>query len=209
MNNNLTEIVLIVDESGSMCNLRDETIKGINSFLDEQKTTPGDASVTIVAFNSNVRTIMRSESLKRISHITYEDYRPLGGTALLDAVGSTIDRVGDRLRETPESERPGKVMVVIITDGAENMSYNYSYERVKNMIQHQTDKYSWKFIFLGSNIDAKKCANTIGIQPDYAASYTSSNRGVDSVYSSISRMTVEYKSCTDSTINTSLLSNIE
>ena len=92
MNNNLTEIVLIVDESGSMRNLRYETIKGINSFLDEQKTTPGDASVTIVTFNSNVRTIMRSESLKRISHITYEDYRPLGGTALLDAVGSTIDR---------------------------------------------------------------------------------------------------------------------
>ena len=184
MNNNLTELVVVMDRSGSMWPLAGDTINGFNSLIEKQKSdTNGDVHVTVVLFDSAMETLYDCVDIKEIPEMTSNDYCPLGCTALLDAVGSTITSVGKRLADTPEEERPANVMFVITTDGHENSSKEYNHKQVADMIEHQKTKYSWTFMFLGANIDAESVGKSYNI--DYAKTYTASSVGTESVYRSV------------------------
>lgn len=184
MNNNLTELVVIMDRSGSMWPLADDTINGFNSLIEKQKAdTNGDVHVTVVLFDTRFNVLYDCVDIKEIPKMTSKDYFPSGGTALLDAVGSTITSVGKRLADTPEEERPANVMFVITTDGYENSSREYNQKQIADMIEHQKTKYSWTFMFLGANIDAESVGKFYNI--DYAKTYTASSVGTESVYRSV------------------------
>lgn len=185
MNMNLTEVIFILDASGSMYSLTDETVGGFNSLIEKQKSGENNCNVTTVLFNDHTRKIHDCVNVKDVFPLTKEDYCTYGTTALLDAVGSTIDEVGIRLAATPEEERPCKVTVVITTDGYENASYKYTQEKIKQMIELQQNTYNWTFMFLGANIDAEQVGTSYGIKSGYSKTYTASTRGVDSVYTTV------------------------
>jgi uncharacterized protein YegL len=153
MKQNLTEIVFIIDKSGSMNGFEKDTIGGFNSFINEQKKLVGDANVTVVLFNHDYNVLFENESLQKVRELDDEDYFVSGTTALIDAMCKAIDSVGNRLSKLSEEKRPGKVIFVTITDGQENSSRNYSTEQLKEKIKHQEDKYSWKFVFLSSDLN--------------------------------------------------------
>ena len=186
MKKNLTEMVFILDRSGSMHSLTDDTIGGFNSMIEKQKKEEGEAYVTTVLFNSKHNLLHDHVNIKDIEPITNKEYSASGNTALLDAVGDTINSIGNRLNNTPEGERPEKVIFVITTDGQENASREFTKNTVKEMIEHQQEKYSWLFIFLGANIDAVSEASNLGINTEYARTYTASSVGTDSLYASVS-----------------------
>ena len=182
MNQNLVEMVFILDRSGSMEHLTEETIGGFNSLVEKQKNEEGEAAVTTVLFDDMYEILHEHRPIQEIERLTRREYYARGCTALLDAVGLTIDRVGNRFAELPEEERPGKVVVVITTDGYENASRIYTKERVKTMIELQQNVYKWQFLFLGANIDAVGAADSIGIRPCMARNYTASPAGVESTF---------------------------
>ena len=185
MKSGLTETIFILDRSGSMGHLTDDTIGGYNSMLEQQKNDPGETKITTVLFNDNYNMLHNCVDVNEVSPMTKFDYVAYGTTALLDAVGMTIDLVGKRLARTPEEERPEKVIFVITTDGAENASREYTKSKVKEMITHQQDVYSWTFMFLGANIDAVGEAESLGIDSHFARGYTASSEGTASLYSAV------------------------
>lgn len=195
MNQNLTELVFILDRSGSMAGLESDTIGGFNSMIENQKNEPGEARVTTVVFDNEYKMIHDAIDIKEIAPLTRKDYYVGGMTALMDAVGHTINHIGRRLAYTPEAERPGQVIVMITTDGYENASHEFTRDKVKSMIEHQTNIYSWKFMFLGANIDAAREAQSIGISQDFAAQYTASEIGTKSVYCCMDAMVSSMRSC--------------
>jgi uncharacterized protein YegL len=178
MNENLTEIVAILDRSGSMEHLTNDTIGGFNAFLKEQKEIPGEAVLTTVLFNNSYMLLHNRADIKKIKPITNKEYIAQGSTALLDAMGKTINDIGLKLHNTAENERPCKVIFFIITDGEENASVEYSNEKIKEMVELQKNTYSWEFIFLGANIDAFSAANSIGISADRAFDYEADSEGI-------------------------------
>ena len=188
MKKNLTEMVFILDRSGSMTHLTKDTIGGFNSMIKNQKNEDGDAYVTTVLFDNYYELLHDHVNIQDIKPITTE-YYARGCTALLDAIGKTINSVGARLSETPEDERPEKVIFIITTDGMENASYKFTKSKVKEMIKHQQDKYSWIFMFLGANMDAVSEAASLGINTDFAKTYTASDIGTQSVYTALSSAT--------------------
>lgn len=185
MNANLTEIVFILDRSGSMMGLTYDTIGGFNSFIEKQKAEPGEAVLTTILFDDQYEVLHNGINLKEVQPMTKDQYWARGTTAMYDAIGKTINDVGARLSATPEEERPSKVIFVITTDGMENASREYSQAKIKEMIQHQTDKYSWDFIFLGANIDSVKQAANIGISADFAADYQPTADGLFCMYDAV------------------------
>ena len=185
MKKNLTEVVFILDRSGSMANLTSDTIGGFNSMLDNQKKETGDAFVTTVLFDDQYELLHDHVDIREVEHITDKEYYARGCTALLDAVGKTINSIGNRLSNTAEEERPEKVIFVITTDGFENASREFTKVAVRDMIKHQQEKYSWSFIFLGANMDAVSEAESLGINANYAHTYTASSVGTASVYNSV------------------------
>ena len=187
MKTDLTEIVFILDRSGSMGGLEEDTIGGYNAFLNAQRETEGEAQVTTILFDDHYEILHNGVDLRRVKPITATEYFVRGSTALLDAVGKTILKVGHRLARTPEDVRPAKVVFVITTDGMENSSREFTFQKIKDMITHQQEKYSWEFIFLGANIDAESTAGQIGIHPDQAATYTADAEGTEAVYESMAR----------------------
>jgi uncharacterized protein YegL len=154
MKKDLTEIVLILDESGSMGSVKTDTIGGFNEFLSSQKKIKGNANVTFVKFSDYYKVVNEGTDIKHVSELNESNYTPSYSTALLDAVGKTINSVGQRLKDTPENQRPEKVIVAIITDGYENSSKEFSRKQIFDMVSHQRDKYNWEFLFLGADIDA-------------------------------------------------------
>ena len=180
MKQGLTEIAFILDRSGSMHHLVDDTIGGFNSVIQEQREGLGEVYVTTVLFSDNSKILHDHINIKDVPLLTTNEYRVAGCTALLDAIGTTIDNIGIRLAETPEENRPSKVMVFITTDGQENASREYTKARIKEMIEHQTNVYNWTFVFLGANMDAVAEGRDIGIT--HSATYTASSRGVGSTY---------------------------
>lgn len=163
MNNNLTEMVYILDMSGSMEWLKQDTIGGYNAFIKEQKELEGEACMTTVLFDDRYILLHDHINIKDVPELTAKEYRPAGMTAMMDAIGKTINAVGVRLANTPEEERPGKVIFMIMTDGYENSSREFTRSAIKSMIEHQQKVYSWEFIFVGSGIDAYAEAASIGI----------------------------------------------
>ncbi|MDO5345251.1 MAG: VWA domain-containing protein [Lachnospiraceae bacterium] len=182
MKQNLTELVFILDRSGSMAALTSDTIGGFNSMIEKQKEEPGEAYVTTVLFDNRYEVLHDHIPLPEIRPITDRDYYARGNTALLDAVGRTINTVGARLNATPEEERPSKVIIVITTDGLENCSHEFTAAQIRKMITHQQEKYNWNFIFLGANMDAVGEAEKLGIDPQFARNYTASKAGTASLY---------------------------
>jgi uncharacterized protein YegL len=185
MKKGLTETIFILDRSGSMGSLTDDTIGGYNSMLEQQKNDPGETNITTVLFNSNYQILHNCVDVNKVEPMTRLDYMACGTTALLDAVGMTIDLVGQRLANTPEDERPEKVIFVITTDGKENASREYTKTMVKEKIEHQQNVYNWTFMFLGANIDAVGEAQSLGINTRFAREYTASPRGTESLYSAV------------------------
>jgi uncharacterized protein YegL len=182
---NLTEIVAIIDRSGSMASLVKDTIGGFNSFIAEQKKGSGKVKLTLVQFDDRYQIDYDGADINDIKDLNKETYMPRGSTALLDAVGKTIITVGERLAKTPEDERPGQVIFLIITDGEENASKEYK-EAVKiaEMVKHQTEKYNWTFTFLGGGDAAFSQGVAMGISSNNSYNYSSDK--VKNVYESIS-----------------------
>ena len=183
MRENLTEMVFVLDRSGSMSGLAADTIGGFNELIEKQKKIEGCAYVTTVLFDHEYEVLHDHVALEEVAPLTDKEYFARGSTALLDAVGRTIDAVGARLAAAPEEERPAHVVFVITTDGMENSSREYTAQRVRGMIEHQQQKYSWQFVFLGANMDAVSEARNLGISAKYAADFTPSHSGVRKMYS--------------------------
>ncbi|WP_404350187.1 VWA domain-containing protein [Sutcliffiella horikoshii] len=184
MNKNLTEIIFLMDRSGSMAGLEKDTIGGFNSFLERQNRHEGETLVTAVLFDDEVETLWNGVDARNVT-LTREDYYVRGTTSLLDAIGRTILDVGNRLSRTEKASRPGNVIFVITTDGMENSSVEFTYPRVKELIRHQEEKYSWQFIFMGANIDVAKEAESLGIQEDQAFNFEATNKGVEMMYENV------------------------
>lgn len=195
-----TEIVFIIDKSGSMSNLVGDTIGGFNGFIESQKAIEGKATLTTVLFDTSYRTLHDGIDLKEVKAMTNADYVACGGTAMLDAIGDTINRVQDRHDELG-SERPENVLFVITTDGKENSSRKFTKSQIEKMIKHQTNGHGWKFMFLGANMDAVKEAASIGISGDYSTSYTYSSKGVNNVYATMSGVTSSLRGVSDGAIS--------
>jgi uncharacterized protein YegL len=187
MNNNLTEMVFILDMSGSMYSLTDDTIGGYNTLLNEQKAKEGEANVTTVLFNHNYTVLHDRVNIKEVKELTTLEYTPMGNTAMLDAVGNTIQSIGQKLANMHEEERPGNVVVTIITDGMENASREFNWQQIQSMIKEQREKYSWIFTFIGANIDVMDISQRMGIDSRLAKSYTASKVGTGSVYKAMSK----------------------
>jgi uncharacterized protein YegL len=186
MKKGLTELVFILDRSGSMSGLESDTIGGYNSLLDKQKKEPGECIITTVLFDDKYELLHDHINIKGVVPITGKEYFVRGSTALLDAIGRTINKIGNAQKHTAEEERAEKVMVVITTDGMENASREYDYDKVRQMIERQKEKYGWEFIFLGANMDAVETAARFGISADRAANYHADSAGVQLNYKVVS-----------------------
>ncbi len=164
----LTDITFVVDRSGSMESIRSDAEGGINSFLVQQKALPGKAVLTLVQFDTEYEFVHNGVPLGKVG---YYQLVPRGSTALLDAMGRAIKETGERLAKMPEAARPGLVIFVVMTDGMENASVEYSKAKVNEMVRHQQEAYNWKFTFLGANQDAMAEAKDLGIDQDGAAEF--------------------------------------
>ena len=185
MKKNLTELVFILDRSGSMAGLEADTIGGFNAMLQKQRGEPGEAVISTVLFDNETDVIHDRISLDRVPALTEKEYYVRGCTALLDAVGGAIHHIGNVHKYAREEDRPEKTLFVITTDGLENASRRYTYDKVKSMIERQREKYGWEFLFLGANIDAAREAARFGILADCAADYHADSIGTEAVYESV------------------------
>jgi Mg-chelatase subunit ChlD len=167
-----THIAVLLDRSGSMGSVKDETISGFNYFLKEQKKAGDNASLTLVQFDSESTDVVHeARPIRDVPDLNEDTYQPRGSTPLLDALGQTITDTGKTLAVIPEAKRPNKVVFVVITDGQENASHRFTKTRVKEMIDHQTEKYKWQFVYLGANQDAFAEAGAVGIAMAKAANF--------------------------------------
>lgn len=186
MKKNLTELVFILDRSGSMAGLEKDTIGGFNAMIEKQKAEAGDAYVSTVLFDNYSEVIHDRVVLNDVPKLTEKEYYVRGCTALLDAVGGAIHHIGNVHKYAREEDRPEKTLFVITTDGMENASRRYSYEKVREMTKRQKEKYGWEFLFLGANIDAAKEAARFGIDADRAADYHADTQGTAVIYEAMS-----------------------
>jgi hypothetical protein len=193
MKTNLTELVFILDRSGSMSGLESDTIGGYNALLKKQKEGPGEAIVTTVLFDDNYELLHDRINVKGIRPITEKEYFVCGCTALLDAIGKSINKIVNVQRNTNEQEQAGKVMFVITTDGMENASKEYNYEKIKKMVEWQKEKYGWEFIFIGANIDAISTAAKFGISSNRAANYNADGQGTRLNYEAVNDVVSELR----------------
>jgi len=169
MKTGLTEIIVLLDRSGSMATIAKDTVGGFNSFVDGQKKEPGECRLSLTQFSSvGVEVVHENLPIGQVPPLTLH---PMGGTPLLDAICETIDRAGERLAKTPEDERPEHVLFVIITDGEENQSQKFKLEDVRTRIKVQTEQWKWQFSYLGANVDAFDEAGKLGISADASSGY--------------------------------------
>lgn len=178
----VTEIVFILDRSGSMAGLESDTIGGFNSLLDKQKKEPGDAILSTVLFDDQCEVIHDRQPIRTIRHITQEEYYVRGCTALLDAIGGAIQHIRRIHKHLKPEKRPDKTLLIITTDGMENSSRRFSYPQIKRMVEHQKEKHGWEFLFLGANIDAIATAKNFGIHSSRAVNYHSDPTGTQLNY---------------------------
>lgn len=197
-----TEIIVVMDKSGSMLATKTDAIGGFNSFLRDQINTPGDARLSLVLFDSHGNYNMKYNGVKLdcVDELNGDSYTPSGLTALLDAIAKTIDDVGKRLSDTKESNRPSKVIFVVITDGQENDSREFTRQQVFDKISVQTNIYNWKFIYLGANQDAIVEGGRIGIFS--SATYDATKYGTQSAYFVMSSTVSDYR-------NTGIIGNVQ
>ncbi len=177
MNRNLTEIVFILDRSGSMAGLESDTIGGFNAMVEKQKKEKGEAVLSAVLFSDDSTVIYDRTDIRKVEPLTESQYFAGGCTALLDAIGGAVHHIGNVHKYAREEDRPGKTIFVITTDGMENASWRYSYSEVQRMVKHEQEKYGWEFLFLGANMDAISAARSFGIREDRAVRYACDGAG--------------------------------
>ena len=182
MKNNVTELVFILDRSGSMSGFETDTVGGFNSTLEKQKKEDGNVYVSTVLFDNESEVIHDRVDISEVKPMTREDYQVGGCTALFDAVGGAIHHVGNIHKYARPEDVPEHTIFIITTDGMENASRSYSRSRVREMIKRQQNKYGWEFIFLAANIDAEGAANDIGIRRERAVNYTQDKEGLQATY---------------------------
>ena len=192
MNTNLTEIVIIIDKSGSMGHLSNDVVGGINTFIQEQKKLEGDVNLSMILFDGNIEHKYDRIKLSEVNELTSSEYRPCGSTSLYDAIGFATSHIGSKLNDAPENDRPSKVLFAIMTDGEDNTSKEYTAQKIKEIIDHQTSKYSWEFLFMAANIDVDATAKSIGIANTLA--FTADSVGTRCLYDSLNSYTVNYRS---------------
>jgi Mg-chelatase subunit ChlD len=187
MKNHYSEIAFVLDRSGSMEGCREAAIEGFNAFLHEQQQTEGPAKLTLILFNDEYLVPIDALPVAEILPLNDDSYVPRGSTALLDAIGRTIDELGARLAALPEQDRPGQVIVAILTDGLENSSQNCTWQEIARVIKQQTEQYRWTFLFLGANQDAIATAAQINIAAANAGTYVADAAGQHASASSLTR----------------------
>lgn len=190
--NTKTEVIFILDRSGSMAGLESDTIGGYNGFLEKQRKLEGETQITTVLFDDQYEILYNGVAITD-AELTDDQYYVRGMTALNDAVGKTILDVGARLSRIQEAERPGKVIMIISTDGAENSSREFSGRQIKEMIAHQRKKYGWEFLFFGANIDTGAAAESIGIDRESSFAFDASPQGVEVMMNCASEMVQYYR----------------
>lgn len=190
---NKTDITIILDRSGSMESVKTDTIGGFNSFLSEQQKVAGEASLSLVQFDDQYEVVYLDKEINAADKLTDATFQPRGMTALYDAIGRTINSVGQRLGDLAENDRPDKIVFVILTDGFENASKEFSAVKINQMISHQKEKYSWEFIFIGANQDAVLSAKAIGISADAALTYAANAEGTQEAFGSVARNVANYR----------------
>lgn len=186
MRKNLTELVFILDRSGSMCGLEADTIGGFNAMIEKQKKADGEAFISTVLFDNFSEVIHDRADIRNVKLMTADDYTVRGCTALLDAVGGAIHHIGNVHKYARDEDVPEHTLFVITTDGMENASRRYSAEEVKKMIERQKEKYGWEFLFLGANMDAVETAGRFGIKEDRAVTYQCDSAGTRLNYEAVS-----------------------
>lgn len=187
MKDNFTSINVLIDRSGSMSSLVDDTIGGFNTFLKEQKAVPGEAIFSLSLFDYEYEQINDCVPISEAQELTVETYVPRGSTALLDALGRMINATGSKLSAMREEDRPSKIIFLIITDGQENASKEMKHDKIKEMVKHQTEKYNWLFVYLGANVDAFSVGDSIGISGANSYNYSGTRKSTQSLYSNISQ----------------------
>ena len=190
-----TELVFILDRSGSMAGLEKDTIGGFNSMIEKQKKEAGEAYVSTVLFDNESMVLHDRVKINDVRKMTEDDYYVRGCTALLDAVGGAIHHIGNIHKYARKEDVPDKTLFVITTDGMENASRKYNYRKVQKMIKRQQEKYGWEFIFLGANIDAAKEAERFGIDEDHSVDYVCDSTGTLLNYETISETISEMRVC--------------
>ena len=185
MKNNATELVFIIDKSGSMAGLERDTVGGFNAMIEKQKKESGKCYVSTVLFNGETEVLHDRKKLEEIQPMTLEDYCVNGCTALIDALGGAISHIGNIHKYARAEDVPEKTMFVITTDGYENASRKYSAKKVKEMVERQKTKYGWEFLFIGANIDAVETAKNFSIAPDRAVNYNADEQGTKVVYEAV------------------------
>lgn len=193
MKEGLTEIVCVLDRSGSMSSIIEDAIGGFNTFLGEQKKEEGECNFTIALFDNEYSLLKDNVSIDEVEELNRETYSPRASTALYDAIGRTINTVGARLAGTPEDERPERVMLVILTDGYENSSREFTQDKIFEMIQRQENDYNWEFIYLGANQDAMATGMGLGFKSASTKTFLASGDGVKDLYSDISNTVSMYR----------------
>jgi len=199
MKKGLTEIVFILDRSGSMCGLESDTIGGYNEMLKKQKQMEGEAIISTILFDDHFEVLHNRLPIAEVKPMTEHEYFVRGSTALLDAIGRSITKIGDVQRTTAEDQKAEKVIFVITTDGMENSSMEYSTAHIKLMIERQKEKYGWEFLFLGANIDAVETAEKIGISAKHAVNYHADAKGTRLNYATVGKAVSQFRqsSCLD------------
>ena len=195
MKKNLTELVFILDRSGSMQGLEVDTIGGFNAMLEKQKKEPGEAFVSTILFNDHTQVLHDRVKIEAVEPITHREYYVRGCTALLDAIGGAIHHIGNIHKYARSEDVPEHTLFVITTDGMENASRRYTSQQVKMMIRRQKEKYGWEFLFLGANIDAVETAGTLGIAPDRAVNYHCDSEGTRLNYEVVSQAVTAVRCC--------------
>ena len=212
MRKGLTEIVFILDRSGSMSGLEADTIGGFNSMIAKQKKEAGEAYVSTVLFDDQCEVLHDRVPMDKVPVMTDEEYYVRGCTALLDAVGGAIHHIGNVHKYAREEDRPEKTLFIITTDGMENSSHRYTYEKVKKMVERQKEKYGWEFLFLGANIDAIEVAGRFGIAPDRAVNFECDSEGTAVNYKALSKAVSRVrgaKCCADAALGADWKEEIE
>ena len=195
MGKGLTELVFILDRSGSMSGLEADTIGGFNSLIAKQKKEEGTALISTVLFDDQTEVLYDRISLERIEPMNDRQYYVRGCTALLDALGGAIHHIGNVHKYAREEDRPEKTIFIITTDGMENSSHRYTYDKVKKMVERQRDRYGWEFLFLGANIDAIEVAGRFGVQANRAVNYECDSEGTQLNYEVLSKAVSRVRTC--------------
>ena len=195
MRKGLTELVFILDRSGSMSGLEADTIGGFNSLIAKQKKEEGTALISTVLFDDQAEVLYDRISLDRIEPMNDRQYYVRGCTALLDVLGGAIHHIGNVHKYAREEDRPEKTIFIITTDGMENSSHRYTYDKVKKMVERQRDRYGWEFLFLGANIDAIEVAGRFGVQANRAVNYECDGEGTQLNYEVLSKAVSRVRTC--------------